>query len=179
MAFVILTEWLGFSDTCLHSGWLELQGIPRLSTLCVLRSSHSPLSNYSFPDLKAFYSVCAAYYLAKYGRDLCADAWGSLSVLPGPCVLMCSFPNSGYLSSLGSALSPLCQCSLGSNSLCCSLKCLQVEWWGEFVCLPFLKDQNLCIVCCTKSEIGWFFIFSPKFTAVYGERIIPIPSNVL
>lgn len=171
MAFVILTERLDFSETCLHSGWLELQGIPVLSTLCILHSSHSPLSNYSFPDLKAFCSVCAAYYLAQYGRDLYADAWGSLSVLPAPvfwCALFQILATSAAwnLLSLPSA-SALC---LDSSSLCCSLKCLQVEWWGEFGCSPFLKDKNLCIVCCTKSGIGWFLIFFPLNSQLFMVR---------
>ena len=70
------------------------------------------------------------------------------------------------LLSLPSA-SALC---LDSSSLCCSLKCLQVEWWGEFVCLPFLKDQNLCIVCCTKSGIGWFLFFFPLNSQLFMVR---------
>lgn len=87
----------------------------------------------------------------------CADAWGSLSVLPGPCVLMLFskfwLPQQPGICSLSSL--PV----LSGPKLSAAVWNAQAEWWGEFVCLPSsrIKTSVLSVVQSLRSVDFLFF----------------------
>lgn len=159
MAFVILTEWLGFSDTAFHSGWLELQGIPRSGVHSAFSVHLIVPSNYSFQTSKRFTLVCAAYYLAKYGLIFVCRCLRLLVSAAWPLCSDVSF-SKFWLPQQPGICSLLSASALWALTLAWSLKCFQVECdGGEFVCLPFLKDSKPVLSVVQKSRLGWFLFF--------------------